>query len=71
MGKTSRNSCRPFGTSDAPSSITTGSRPWLHRVVPPGLNRISKNHMDCVQPMISLTNILHGVVRRVLCTIGS
>ena len=61
MRQPRRNSCRPFGTSDAPSSPTTGSRPWLHLVVPPGLNHIPKNHVDCVLPMFSLIKILHGV----------
>ena len=41
--------------------LTTGSRPWLHFVVPPGLNHIPKNHVDCVRPMVSLTKFLHGV----------
>ncbi len=61
MRQLRRNSCRPFGTSDASSSRTTGSRPWLHLVVPPGLNHIPGNHVDYVLPMFSLIKILHGV----------
>ena len=61
MRQRSRNSCRPFGTSDAPSSRTTGSRPWLHLIVPPGLNHSPRNHLDGVPPMVSLIKILNGV----------
>ena len=64
MRQPRRNSCRPFGTSDAPSTPTTGSRPWRHLVVPPGLNHIPKNHVDYVLPMFSLIKILHGVAQR-------
>jgi len=64
MRQPRRNSCRPFGTSDASSSRTTGSRPWLHLVVPPGLNHIPGNHVDYVLPMFSLIKILHGVAQR-------
>ena len=64
MRQPRRNSCRPFGTSDALSSRTTGSRPWLYLVVPPGLNHIPRNHLDCVQPRVSLIKILNGVAFR-------
>ena len=64
MRRLNRNSCRPFGTSDAPSSRTTGSRPWLHPVVPPGLNHVPGNHVDCVLPMFSLNKIRNGVAAR-------
>ena len=64
MRQRSRNSCRPFGTSDAPSSRTTGSRPWLHLIVPPGLNHSPRNHVDGVPPMVSLIKILNGVAQR-------
>ena len=64
MRQPGRDSCRPFGTSDASSSPTTGSRPWLQLVVPPGLNHIPRNHMDYVLPMFSLVKILHGVGQR-------
>ena len=39
----------------------TDSRPWLHLVVPAGLNHIPTNHVDYVLPMFSLIKILHGV----------
>ena len=64
MRQPRRNSCRPFGTSDALSSRTTGSRPWLYLVVPPGLDHIPRNHLDCVQPRVSLIKILNGVAFR-------
>ena len=63
MRQRCRNSCRPFGTSGAPSSRTTGSRPWLHRIVHPGLNHSPRNHVDGVPPMVSLIKILNGVAR--------
>ena len=61
MRQPGRNSCRPFGTSGDSSTCTTGSRPWLHLVVPAGLNHILTNHVDYVLPMFSLVKILHGV----------
>ena len=56
-----RNSCRPFGTSAFSSSGTTGSRPWLHPAVPPGLNHVSSNHVDYVQPMFFWIKTLHSL----------